>query len=111
MGDSEDTEPVQHLAEELAVATNRNSEPEDEPFKPLIDDLGLEERAESQEQLLIYRETPDRECFVCGESIPDHGHALDGGEQYLVQRTNREDSPYPLTERTFHAECWDEHNG
>jgi hypothetical protein len=105
---SED-ESFQELADDIAVAKNRELEQDTEPFQPLIEDLGLGEKDDAAEQILVYRESPDRECFVCGESIPEDSRNLDTGEEYLIQRVNEEGSPYPLTERTFHTECWEKH--
>lgn len=104
-------ESFQEIADDISVAKNQEMEQDTEPFQPLIEDLGLGKQDDAAEQILIYRESPERECFVCGESIPEDSRNLDTGDEYLIQRVNEEDSPYPLSERTFHVDCWDQYGG
>lgn len=99
------------VAEDVALAKDGDGDRVVEPFAPLIEELGIEEEGARgpAEQILVYRESPERECFVCGESLPSGSRSLDEGEQYLIQRENVAGSPFPLTERTFHADCWTEY--
>lgn len=114
----EDPRPFRDLARDLGVVGDGDPDSPagsgaateaEEPFADLVEALGLGERAEDAEELLVYRDSPDRRCFVCEEPLPETGQTLDGGEEYLIQRVNVEGEPYPLTERSFHPECWDEY--
>lgn len=100
-------ESFQEIADDIAVARDEDFEPVTEPFEPLIEALGLAPPDQAVEQILVYRESPDRECYSCGESIPANSRTLDEGEAYLIQRVNEPDSPYPSIERTYHVDCWD----
>ncbi|MFB6109894.1 MAG: hypothetical protein ABEJ60_03340 [Halodesulfurarchaeum sp.] len=111
MTEEDEDDSFQGIAADLAVAKNREMEQVTGPFEAVLDDLGLGEPDELAEQILIYRGPPDRECFVCGESIPEDGRNPGEGEEYLIQRVNEADSPFPLTERAFHTECWREYRG
>lgn len=100
-------ESFQKIADDIAVARDADLEPVTEPFEPMIEALGLAPQDQAAEKILVYRESPDRECYSCGEAIPSNSRNLDAGEEYLIQRVNEPDSPYPLLERTYHVECWD----
>jgi len=83
-----------------------------ELFHEILDDLGYdtEDTAEDGEHdILVYRKTiSDRVCYHCKEPVQTE-ESLDKGKEYLIQRINEEDSPFPCTERTFHTSCWDEY--
>lgn len=100
-------ESFQGIADDIAVARDEDLEPVTEPFEPLVEALRLSPPDEAAEQILVYRESPDRECYSCGEAIPSNSRNLEEGEEYLIHRVNETDSPYPLIERTYHVDCWD----
>lgn len=84
----------------------------EEPFEDLIKELGYDniDQEDGTEHVLVYRGNPDRECTVCGKDIPGDSREMQEGDQYLILREKPEDKPFPLVEKTYHINCYEESN-
>lgn len=88
------------------------SKSEEGLFHEVLQDLGHDPQdlEQGENHILVYREPPseNRTCHHCKENVHT-GESLEQGEEYVLHRVNEEGSPFPLREKTFHVDCWEEY--